>query len=710
MARFRGTDPTISVLNYVKNFKSTLKYHLLHANVHTTFDELVESAAFELRIDTEYEVHYRRSRAVPVTDRSDVDLDSCPETQTSIPPDPPSEGEYVAQSQEYPRKATARSVDCNHCSTGTPTCPNCSGESVVTCPDCYTPRSGDCNNCGGSGKVTCSECRGGQKCVQCSGSGKVRCGGCGGTGTVEKTKRITKKCPDCLGHDDHCSTCNGRGSVKEWVTETVRHDSCNGTGKQTCGNCLGSGRCPTCNGTGKVTCNKCGGTGRCGTCGGDGTKTCPTCHGEATVTCPVCEGDAELFVYTADNYEFEPVEDEADIVPSLFEEYYASLEPDEDMELEIAELTESDVKSELGLLNSRIKDTLTRAGKRFDTLLEKTKQRQFDHAVKTKDETRQDRLRRKLKDTIKRQWADEPSDSYDAEFTMTLHDRSERHDDIHKHVLYQDFHYWLLPLSMIEVTVGDDQQRLFYSGIDDEPQVSRPSFPYSPWKVLLFLGLVVSCGAAVYGLANDLWVFVGSFAAPVAHVAGGLAFLDTLGYGYLVYRSLTHETEDLLVLVGDRDATTMAFLSVLSHTVSLKDMGVVRDDIYKMLSENLFEDISLGASISIAIDMRNSGVVRLVGLNSSYAERGDEITDLIENSTGIVGIVSDADDSHAEEVLNFIENHDVPAALVRGDGTLDTDDVDYPVYDVPMEQLRKEYLESDGETDETIVEPIKEVR
>lgn len=109
--------------------------------------------------------------------------------------------------------------------------------------------------------------------------------------------------------DSLCATCGGTGY----------------TSTSTCGNCSGTGICPTCNGTGKVsstqtcltcngsgniteTCSICGGSGTiqngdiadtCFKCGGSGTlsSTCWTCNGSGTVTveetCTACNGSAQ---------------------------------------------------------------------------------------------------------------------------------------------------------------------------------------------------------------------------------------------------------------------------------------------------------------------------------------------------------------------------------------------------------------------------------
>jgi len=67
------------------------------------------------------------------------------------------------------------------------------------------------------------------------------------------------------------------------MSEPVKCYNCDGTGRVTCTQCHGSGKCRNCNGRGNF-----GASTKCTDCNGSGT--CPDCHGHKIETCLRCNG------------------------------------------------------------------------------------------------------------------------------------------------------------------------------------------------------------------------------------------------------------------------------------------------------------------------------------------------------------------------------------------------------------------------------------
>lgn len=87
-------------------------------------------------------------------------------------------------------------------------------------------------------------------------AGYYTCKRCGGSGIAG-----TKNCHACNGTGQRvvmCSTCSGRGEVRDSYGDLQKCPSCNGWGKEyaTCPSCSGSGEepwtCPVCHGSGQV--------------------------------------------------------------------------------------------------------------------------------------------------------------------------------------------------------------------------------------------------------------------------------------------------------------------------------------------------------------------------------------------------------------------------------------------------------------------------
>ena len=178
------------------------------------------------------------------------------------------------------------------------TCPECKGDTHCTrcggsgkgCTTCKGTGK-YCSKCGTTGKHTdcegtgtCKWCYYGE-CFSCEGSGKNRCSYCSGTGNCWMCggagTYLGTLCTQCKG-STRCVKCNGSGS-------TGNCSYCSGSGR--CNSCNGSNQCSGCRGTGK--CNLCGGQPKCGTCGGDGH--CAKCK-NSDGKCTNCSGSGYVWV------------------------------------------------------------------------------------------------------------------------------------------------------------------------------------------------------------------------------------------------------------------------------------------------------------------------------------------------------------------------------------------------------------------------------
>lgn len=725
MAEFRGTDPVVPFLNYARRVKEGWKYRLLLKDTDLAVDDVVESGAFRIRVDSQYERHYRRSYVLPASGEGDVSPTGPADPGESVDPDRPGKHEYTDTERAYPRRATARTIDCDFCTGGSNSCPNCETESVVTCPDCHTHRGGDCANCDATGKVDCGDCGGSGTCSDCGGGGTVRCSGCSGTGTVEETKTKTRACPNCNGTGsrggDRCSACNGSGETTERVTHEVQHMACDGTGRQTCRKCGGSGNCPTCTGSGLVTCSVCNGSRVCQRCNGDGVKRCPTCAGNGRVTCPLCEGDRAVFAYTEDRYEYEHTVEEDTVFPDEFESYRDQVSFGDTSAVPLDALTGDQLREQFGLLNSYLRDQLGAANEAFDRLTAKTRGREFDDGIGVDDRAVQDRLFSELKANVQGDWDRRPSDSFGANYRATLSSSARRHthDDDYKNILFERYRYRFVPMSLLTLRMGEARKELFTVGTREEYDVDSPSFDVDPVKAAT---AVVGVGALLWAamvspLAGGPVPTIGGTAVPwyAALAAGGVGSL--LGYAYRVYRTISSDDADVVTVVGPDDALNTTFLSVLAHTVAREGDGEVRGRIYTKLSENLFEELQLGASLTYAVEFEDGPDVRLVGLSAASYDRMDaETRKLVEDSEGVVGVFGeDATAGDLERFGRIVDDDDDDGdgevAVITEDTDLAADrGPDCRTYEVPLDRLREGYLQGDAESEVTVLESVDRIR
>ena len=166
-------------------------------------------------------------------------------------------------------------------------------EGLLLKHDCKHWHLHDCFSCSGSGRVSCHTCDGERKetCWRCNGGLFIICDAYG-----------------CLGGQQNCLTCGGRGHVSRqvsyqttvqvptttWsngVSQTSYHTEYRTeyrTEQDPCPsyNCFG----------GKIQCSRCSGTGRiqCPTCFATGKVTCRTCSGVGDLSCEPCSASGKL--------------------------------------------------------------------------------------------------------------------------------------------------------------------------------------------------------------------------------------------------------------------------------------------------------------------------------------------------------------------------------------------------------------------------------
>lgn len=221
---FEGPDITLALISELNKLRRSRRYRLFHSI--PTFDlnivDVFETVAFLLKIDSEYELHYRISYFFPASAAKNIKLWESSGVGKSVVPERPVD--FRNFKLEYPRKATARTLECE-CENGLVRCPNCSATQVVTCPECHEYRSGKCKNCGGTGHVQCDKCRGSGKCLKCHGAGELRCPKCGGTGICQFCEGAgVKKCPTCRGDGKVlCPFCEGDGRVFFYTSDVFEY-------------------------------------------------------------------------------------------------------------------------------------------------------------------------------------------------------------------------------------------------------------------------------------------------------------------------------------------------------------------------------------------------------------------------------------------------------------------------------------------------------
>lgn len=710
----------VPLLNHVREVTSGWWYRLFLADLDVAVDDIVESGAFRLRTDTQYERHYRETRVRPADARKRVLFNESPDERSDVEPSRPDE--FTDGERRYPRAATERVVECPLCDDGAAGCPNCEGEREVTCPECHTHRDGGCARCEATGRVDCGLCHGGGSCGDCNGHGNVECGNCRGGGTVTLQETLEKTCPNCNGRgtvgDSNCRACRGDGYTTERVQRQEQCSTCDGTGRHTCGRCSGSGNCSRCRGDGLVTCDDCNGSGNCSFCAGGGTKGCPTCDRDGTVDCPVCEREGRLLQYTVDRYEFEHVVDDDVVVPDVIDVHPESFDSTGTVELDALEAGE--LESSLGLLNARLDRQRTAATDAFERLLATARDREFDRIRTYDDEADQQRALDTLVGTVERDWRSRPSDSYRVDYKLGVSndERTTTHDGDYRTILFDRHTFEVMPVTLVALRMNGRRRELFAAGTRAESDLSLPSFVPSPRKIGALGGAVGGAAVAAYHspLLGTTVPAVPGTSVPWFGVAGALSIAALLTYCGLVYRTATAETETVLVVVGPDDALTTTFLSVLAHSVANRGAGEVKGDIDAKLSEDLFGDLTLGASLTYAVDLGDGPALRLVGLSSSaYESMDDDVRELLDGSDGVVGVFGREHDDAAAAYDRFravVDDVDADAAVVSDDEDVlsRVDGIDVRAREAPVERFREGYLDGDLTVDATVVDVVEELR
>jgi hypothetical protein len=381
-------------------------------------------------------------------------------------------------------------------------------------------------------------------------------------------------------------------------------------------------------------------------------------------------------------------------------------------------LSEEAVQTHLGLLNGDIKEQLQRASSASERLLGRIDNRQFTTDVSVLDEEHQDALYDALVDRVESSWGDTASDTYHADYDIGLadSDRNSDHEDSYRTLLYRKATYDLVPVSLINLWVGGTRTQFYTMGIQYDYDVDPPSFHLSPLKVLLFSIFSLSLLGAflthpsVYGTVLVLQ----GVGYPVYLVASVVFVVTGIGWSFAIYRAKASEEPSVITVIGDDDTLNTTFLAVLAHSISYEGSGEVLDPVYTELSTQLFEDLTLGSSITYSVEFENGQLVRLVGLSAaSYERMDDEVRQLLDQSDGIIGILSEEAidiQSSFETFESVAESFSGQTAILTNHSELANTDIDYPIYEISLGSLRKAYLNEDDESNEQVVSLIQNVR
>jgi len=638
---YRGPDPILKLVNLIKDVEKSWKFKLLYSSksLDVRVNNLIETVAFHLQLDSEYERHYRISHAYPRSRKGAVSLFPSSDALASCKPSRPTS--FIDKTDEFPREATARVVRCTKCPDGFLLCPNCEGEKVVTCPKCYTFRGGDCSRCRGTGKVTCPSCGGTGECPECGGTGLVTCPRCGGTGRVVVVRTRYEKCPSCKGEDAFCTTCWGTGVVEVEEEVVVEDPYCGGTGRVQCSKCGGTGSCRRCGGTGEIDCPECGGTGICQFCQGRGVKTCPTCSGRGRVVCPICQGEAELFLYTSDIYEYRHIIDSELLFPRELEGARKHFDTVSCGFIEIDELSEDDVEEKVGLLNKYILEMLETSRRTFDSLLRKTRGREFVAGIVEDDFSSQDRLLVNMVSNLESDWKSRKKDDYYARFRLHIPDswRERRHKDIHNKMLFQKRTFKAYPVSSISLDIGGKKKQMYVFGTAQRCRVEAPSPPISWAKASLILLTLIT---GLYGVLLAFGIVAMDFPIrlPIIPFPCILALSSFLLYTAIVKKTSPAESK-LITILGDSDDLNLLLFSLLAHCISYRKVGVVLDEFALSTSEHLLRGLRIGSSLTYSVQVGEKARVRLVCLSTSSLLMASETKELISNSDALILVLSE---------------------------------------------------------------------
>ena len=615
MTRYRGADPVVDLVYEAMTRRNKLAFKLFsHAeSVVIRLEEVVEDAAFGVAVTSEYEHYHKRAHCEPGSDLSSVHTYSLQGTR--VPPMRPTS--FTTRYDEFPREGSVLTEACR-CGGRPVTCPNCSGTRVVTCPKCYQPRSGKCRNCAGSGLVDCPQCGATGRCSGCGGSGTVRCPECSGRGTVLREWKERRTCRACSGRGYvsgyPCTNCYTTGVETVTRSEYVTCSRCGGEGRVPHSKCGGTGKCTRCGGEGHVPCEVCHGTGICQFCDGAGTKTCPTCGGGGTVTCPVCEGVGSLLLYVSDCYEYEPICDDDRVVPGYFKDVRDRL--DSSLAVAMERLDADDLYSAIGLSNNRMLGTLDRAKELHSGLIARAKGRQFNTGSTDPDSALRAEARSKVESEVDRDWAANNSDSYYASYLLHV-PGSARSTDSDRYyttiiAMKHDFKTW--PLGLVNYTAGGKPRTRYVVGtkeasVTTEKGASRRALG----KVLAFVVGVFTLSVLLlnrftsyqfYPAYGSLWL--------------ALALVSWASYFALLYRTVSTQTEELVVVTSTDDLDGLTLVAALAHCAAEEDAAVPEDPICEKLTAHLLGDrLVLGSSVCYTLSRSTGRGVRVLYMSGA---------------------------------------------------------------------------------------------
>lgn len=303
--------------------------------------------------------------------------------------------------------------------------------------------------------------------------------------------------------------------------------------------------CPRCTGSGHVRCDTCGGSGRCSPCGGQGhtrsgqeTKRCYACKGSGRctgcggagqVSCPRCSGEGRLLEYTSEDYLWWFDVDEEPILSRVVDRFQVQglvkKTRQKGGSVEVSEFSAAEVVRATGVLNERIRELIVLAKSRRDEL---------ERSI----ETRSDR------------------------------------------VLFQDCRREYIPLSYLNMFVGNKYGQYFVAGVEQHCEVLRPPMPLSVSKGIGWLGVVGLIGLLLLILVEGASLAAGGLIL----LAGLLSGLGGVGL-WTIIRELRQPAPGRWLIFDEEGHGAWQFAFVLAQAVSRVRTAHVSDPWFTALLE-----------------------------------------------------------------------------------------------------------------------------
>lgn len=582
---------------------------------------------------------------------------------------------FLQKEYEFPIQETFRQKKCR-CDGNSLSCPNCDTTKIVTCPECYSKRGGDCNACTGKGTITCSGCKGNKhcsackgipRCGDCSGSGKITCSGCSGSGKTKEQRSVM--CTKCSGQgytteygssfdystnsyqygskQVQCGACYGSCRVSQSCEE--QHFACNGLGRVNCSRCGGAGHCRTCNGSGNcgdcrgngyLTCTKCNGSGNCRTCSGKGTKSCPTCEGTGNMTCPICVGTNLLTMYSSDIFQMINF-DEKETTSSFFQSKWPY---DFGGQINLQNLEDATVESELGIITDLIKKTAFTARANFTHLLDVAKKREINLAMH-EPFVEQNSIYYKLVEKMDNSWKLTPSDSLKSNFLNSfssddreypIYDHSlnsvnSTQGIIKKQLTYQESSHKLVPLSKINLEIDNKPMEIIGFGTKNNNNI------------------MILDNKTELDFSNDLINLDQSRKIDTSNIEEKPSLTRTI---LTLGTQRTKKIIKLVLILGDEENFKLTIFKMFGETIHRMNLGKIDDPLFAQVVSNIVDSkgkISSSLAYSIKIDKHKTIILVNVHV-SSLLQKNNQIKRMISVCDLIIWITK-----NSMEIKNITE-------------------------------------------------------